>query len=522
MTQTFMARIQALDSLDWVTCLQGIKRGFEKESLRVTKKGNLAKTKHPTALGSSLMHPFITTDYSEALLEFITPPLSDLNKLFDVLYELHHYTYHVLKKEMLWTASMPCLLPKEEEIAIAQYGHSNLGKLKHIYRQGLGYRYGRAMQMIAGIHYNFSLPDTFWGKYQILLNSQLSAKEFRSEQYLAISRNVLRFGWLLPLLMGASPAISASFVKQQNSTLKKWQANTLIGPFATSLRLSDLGYHNKIQSQFSISYNSFSEFLHSMKKMLHTAVPEYKHIGVQKNGKYLQLNDKMLQLEDEHYAMVRPKRVSAPDERMLLAILREGIEYLEVRAIDINPFFPMGIEKEMVYFLDAVLITCLLMDSPPITDAEHRRIAYNYTRVVKEGLNPKLTLLDETGIPRLLRDLGMELLAVIEMVAERLNKAYLSTIFTKACELVRERILSPEMLPSARVLQEMTSKKESYLEFAWRWSLQHQHYFDNKGIDPIQLDFYQKMAQMSIQEQERREHEDTIPFADYLQNYLAL
>ena len=521
MIRTFSERIQALDSLDSLTSLQGIKRGLEKESLRVDKNGDLAYSDHPAALGSSLTHPFITTDYSEALLEFITPPLNDLNGIFETLSDIHQYTYRVLKDELLWMASMPCFLPSEEEIPIAKYGRSNLGMLKQIYRRGLGYRYGRVMQTIAGVHYNFSLPNIFWEKYKALLGSEQPEKEFISEQYLAISRNVLRFGWLLSLLMGASPAISTSFFKQKKTTLKEWRKDTLIGAYATSLRLSDLGYHNKIQSRCSISYNSFSEFLQSMKKAVHTPAAEYQRMGIIRDGEYIQLSDKIFQIEDEHYALVRPKRVAALEERTLSAISREGIEYLEVRALDVNPFSPIGVEKEMIYFLDAFLITCLLMESPSITDEENKVILYNHSQVVREGLRPEVTLMQRSGKSCTLMDFSLDLLGKIQPVAELLNKAYLSNVFTDACQMANRRILSQEILPAAKVLQEMRDKKESYLEFVWRHSLAHQRYFFDKEMDPAKFAFYQKTAMDSIKEQEKIEKEDTLSFEEYLKNYLA-
>lgn len=520
MTPPFSKCIQTLGSLVWLDHLRGIKRGLEKESLRVDKKGNLSTTAHPIGLGSSLTHPFITTDYSEALLEFITPPLSDIEETLLTLDEIHQYTYHVLKDELLWASSMPCKLPVEEKIPIANYGQSNLGILKHVYRRGLGHRYGRIMQTIAGVHYNFSLPNSFWMKYKDFSRSNQSDIEFISEQYLALCRNVLRFGWLLPLLMGASPAVSSSFFKNQKPGLEDWKGNTWIGPHATSLRLSDLGYHNNIQSRCSISYNSFSEFLSSLKKAVHTPAPEYQRMGIKKEGEYLQLNDTIFQVEDEHYTWIRPKRVTAMEERTLSAMSRAGIEYLEIRALDVNPFYASGIEKEMIYFLDAFLVTCLLMESPPITEAEHKIISYNHTRTVKEGLKPGITLMSSAGKELELIEIGMEILSKIQVVAEILNKAYGSEKFTRSCEKVKQRISFPDQLPAARVLQELRDKEESYLEFARRWSLKHQRYFCNKKLDPLKLAFYQKTALDSIEEQKKIEHEDNVTFDEYLKNYL--
>jgi glutamate--cysteine ligase len=521
MNSSFLKRLQTLDSPDWLQSLSGIKRGFEKECLRVNKQGMISQAPHPKALGSSLTHPMITTDFSEGLLEFITPPTEDLKAPFKILKELHIYANQTLKDEVLWSASMPCTLSKESDIPIAEYGSSNLGRLKHIYRRGLDFRYGRMMQTISGIHYNFSLSDSFWQKYYAYSESILQKQLFISEQYLSLIRNSLRLSWLLPLLFGASPAVSTSFFAAHKPDLEASNLDTYIGSFATSLRLSDLGYHNREQLDNKISYNTFTEFLETMRTAVHTSVPQYRQIGVFKEGEYNQLSDCVFQIEDEHYALVRPKRVSGREERMMAAILRDGIEYVEVRALDINPFVSIGVEQEMVYLLDAYLLYCLLIDSPPLTDVENHRIEYNHNQVVKWGRQPKLSLIDEQGKPRELVDWAMELLTSIEAVAALLDKAYGSNVFTTACKIAKSRVLAPDTLPSARVLTDIKIHEESYFDFASRWSLKHQQDFRNQRMLPLQLDYYNTLAKDSLLAQRELENTDTVSFDKYLGLYLA-
>lgn len=513
-------RVHELNSSEWITHFRGIKRGFEKECLRVNKEGMIAQTAHPSILGSSLTHPFITTDYSEALLEFITPPSDDLSTPFNMLMDLHRYAIQSVPGEVLWGSSMPCLLPKESEIPIAQYGHSNLGQLKHIYRKGLGFRYGRIMQTISGVHYNFSLSDSFWRAYQSLLRSEASFSSFVSEQYLGLIRNCLRLEWIIPFLFGSSPAVCASFFKGHASDLEKWHADSYVDPMATSLRLSDLGYNNNIQSRIKISYNSLPEFIETMKKAVHTPVPEYQRIGVFKEGQYNQLSDCVFQIEDEHYALVRPKRVSARDERMLAAIIRSGIEYIEVRALDVNPFSPIGIERDTVYFLDTFLVACLLLESPPLMDAEMQRIEYNHTQIARRGRSPTLSLIDGAGQTRTVQDWGSEIIDWMHPVAVLLDKAYGETLFTGACKAAKDKIFNPDRLPSAKVLQEMEVQQESYFDFAWRCSTRHQKQFQTDPLTPTLYEHYQQMAKDSIQDQLVLEQSDSIPFPEYLSNYL--
>ncbi len=518
----FLKRLELLDAPDWLRSLSGIKRGFEKESLRVNKQGFISTTPHPEGLGSSLTHPMITTDFSEGLLEFVTPPTEDLGLPFSVLKDLHIYTNQHLKAELLWSASMPCHLPKEAAIPIAEYGTSHLGRLKHIYRRGLAFRYGRMMQTIAGIHYNFSLSDNFWQKYYLYAESTLPKQRFISEQYLSLIRNSLRFSWLLPLLFGASPAVSRSFLMAPQPYLELNGLDTYLGSFATSLRLSDLGYHNRKQANISISYNTFPEFLETMRQAVHTPVSEYRDMGVLKNGEYNQLSDCVFQIEDEHYALVRPKRVSEREKRMMSAILHDGIEYIEVRALDINPFVPIGVEQELVYLLDAFLIYCLLTDSPPLTDAENAQIAYNHNQVVTRGRQSGLHLQGNQGELRLLVDWAMELLTAISAVAVLLDKAYGLKVFTQACEIAKKRILAPDTLASAQVLTEMQTRQESYFEFANRLSLQHRQYFRAQKIPSSALHYYKKLTRDSFAAQKKLENSDTMPFDKYLALYLAM
>ena len=225
------------------------RRGIEKEGLRVSRDHyRISQLPHPIALGSALTHSSITTDYSEALLEFITGVHDTPEAALEELFNLHAFTSQSLPDEIIWSASMPGELFGEHDIPIANYGSSNIGTMKRVYRNGLGARYGRAMQAIAGIHYNFSLPETFWEQSIEHAGASVSLKEWRTEGYLALIRNFQRRLWLLNFLTGSSPAISRSFITgQPPSHLIPGQSGTLISDHATSLRMGDLGYTSSAQ-----------------------------------------------------------------------------------------------------------------------------------------------------------------------------------------------------------------------------------------------------------------------------------
>jgi glutamate--cysteine ligase len=348
-------------------CLSAISHGLEKESLRVDPNGHIAMTPHPAGLGSALTHPQITTDFSEALMEFITPVRQDVDATIAHLSDIHTFIYSQLpREELLWTSSMPCIIAKDEDIPLAQYGSSNSGKLKTLYRKGLGYRYGRTMQTISGIHFNFSLPDAFWPLYHELLGSTQTIPEFRTDQYFGLIRNFRRYSWLLVYLFGASPALCSSFVRNRpNHGLENYDdKGTLYLPYGTSLRMGDLGYTSKAQAGLYISYNSLQQYADGLLQAIKTPYPPYGNFATA-DGSPAQINSNVLQIENEFYSTIRPKRITPPGKRPVHILRTEGVQYIEVRCIDLNPFMAVGIDAETMHFLNAFLLYCLLRESPP-------------------------------------------------------------------------------------------------------------------------------------------------------------
>src|SRR5690625_3637176 len=324
-------RLRRLQDVGDPHLLAGGLNGLEKESLRVTPDGAIAQTPHAEALGSALTHPSITTDYSEALLEFITPPLPDATDTLADLERIHSYVYHVLEDELLWVASMPCVVGGDASIPIAEYGTSNAGRMKHVYRRGLEYRYGRVMQAIAGIHYNYSLPLEFWPMYRAVAESNADLQAFRNEHYFGLTRNFQRYGWLVPYLFGASPALCRSFIGDREHNFEEVDGHTLYLPYATSLRMSDIGYKNKAQAALQISYNDIEAYVENLTRAITTPAPEYADAGVHVDGEWRQLNSNILQIENEYYSFVRPKSLAGPNERPTLALRRRGVDYIEDR-----------------------------------------------------------------------------------------------------------------------------------------------------------------------------------------------
>src|SRR5512134_3191279 len=389
----FERRLASLINAREPRVLQGGLKGVEKESLRVSPDGYIEQSEHPRELGSTLTHEHITTDYSEALIELVTPAFRESWELLQYLCDLHQFVYRHLGEQLLWATSMPCAVDGDPSIPIAEYGSSNVGRMKHIYRVGLGHRYGRVMQAISGVHFNYSFPDDLWPVLAEVLKASKADKTFRSDAYFALLRNYRRHGWIVLYLFGNSPAICESFLGGRRvEGLKELIPGTLYAPHATSLRMSDLGYRNKSQAGLSVSVNSLEHYVRDLTLAITTPHPDYVKIGVKVDGEYRQLNANWLQIENEYYSFIRPKRVARSGERPTRALQRAGVQYVEMRSLDVSAFDPVGVNQLKLRFLEAFAAFCVLRASPAIEPAEQAELDGNHALVARRGREPGLAL----------------------------------------------------------------------------------------------------------------------------------
>ena len=497
--------------------------GLEKESLRVSPNGGIAQTPHPRALGSALTHPYITTDYSEALLEFITPPLADRAGPLQFLQDLQKFVYDRLDQEILWATSMPCVVAGESSIPIAQYGTSNLGMMKTVYRRGLGHRYGRVMQVIAGVHCNYSMPEACWPVLRDLAHSDLAPQDFRAASYFAMIRNLQRVGWLIPYLFGASPAVCKSFFADQSRVpMAEFDRNTFYEPYATSLRMGDIGYTNAKEGETGIKacYDDLHAYVASLSCAIETPYPEYERIGVEVDGEWRQLNPNILQIENEYYSTVRPKQVLQRLEKPTRALAARGVRYVELRSLDVNAFHPLGIDIDQVYFIEALMVFCLLADSPVISQDERQAIDLNQSTTSHRGREPGLRLQRRDGEVAL-REWGLEVLDAMTGVCEILDAGDPARRYSNVLEGQREALRDPDRTPSARMLAEMRANGEGFYHFARRMSQQHGEYFAALGLAPKRERELVALAETSLAEQVVLEDEPQAPFGDFLAAYFA-
>ncbi len=492
-------------------------RGVEKESLRIAPDGRLSKKDHPRQLGSALTHPFITTDYSEALLELVTPTFNSVEDTLAHLTELHQIVYRNIGDEVLWTASLPCLIEDESQIPIAKFGTSNVGQMKRVYRQGLSLRYGSAMQVISGIHYNFSVPEKFWHALGVVNNK--SCQDAISDAYMAGIRNFHRYCWLVFYLFGASPAACASFFRGSDiGSLSKLDNHTIYGPYSTSLRMSNYGYRNPVQSEIHIDHNSIAQYIHTLSKTIDTPYPEYEKFGVKVDGEYRQLNSNLLQIENEYYSVIRPKRQTLPLERPTAALKNRGVEYLEIRCLDLDPFDPIGISVSQAKFLEVFITYCLLLASPPFSEIHPDIIASNKDVSVLNGRSPTCQLRNNANSVTL-KSWGQQLMEELYEVAVCIDKALGESGYCDSVDKQLRKLSDPDTTPSGQVVAQLRSSGSPFFTFALEQSAESKRKITQMPLADDAIKKYSELAKESIEKQLLIEINDRDDFDTFLRRY---
>lgn len=509
--------------------LTNIGRGIEREALRVLTEGKLSEHGHYSQLGSALTHGEITTDYSETLLEFITPVSHSPEETIAQLQDIQKYTFANIDGELLWPMSMPCFVDDADKVPLAQYGYSNIGKMKTVYRQGLKNRYGSMMQVIAGIHFNFSFSQDFWDVIQTIQKQtdNQSRNDFISDQYFSILRNYKRYCWLIPYLYGSSPVICESFLQGKKTDLpfKKSASGALYLPYATSLRMSDLGYTSSEQSSLKICYNNLYEYVDGVQNAIGLKSDEFARIGVKVNGEYQQLNSNILQIENELYAPIRPKQVIKPGEKPSQALRERGVEYIEVRALDVNPFVDTGISLEQIHFLDIFITYCAFIENNILDCDSQQHYEDNMNDVVLKGRDPSLLLSDDNGAGEVslksITTWGNELFDDMTKVALLLDKAYKTTQYSESIARERAKINDARLTPSAEVLSIILDQEQSITQYSLALATKYRDETMARDYQYYSKQYFIDSATKSHQDQLTIEESDVLSFDDFLTDYFA-
>jgi len=516
-------RLNKIQAAGSQTLLKNSLTGLEKESLRVNTEGGISSSPHPSVLGSALKNPWITTDYAEAMLELITPPCDRAHKSLDFLLDVETFVYQHLKDELLWTTSMPCVIRGEDDITIANYGSSNAGKMKSVYRQGLAERYGKVMQVISGVHFNYSVATEFWPDFQKIEGESGEEKQsFINKKYMGMTRNIQRYGWIIPYLFGTSPAVCRSFIEdgKKPEGMKAFEEHTFYEEWGTSLRMGDIGYTNSGEESTGVkaNYNSLEEYIACLRTAISTPHQEYVDIGVKSGDEYLQLNTNLLQIENEYYSSVRPKQILDGFEKPTCALERRGIQYVELRSVDINAFRPAGLTHKQLYFLEIFMLFCLLQESADIDPDEANEIDANQIIVAHKGRKPGLEL-SRNGNAITLKDWATELLEQMQGVADLLNNAHNEKFYSDAIAAQMELVQDSSLTPSAQVLDDIFNKDGSYYRFAKRKSEEHREYFLQRDLSDHINQKFELVAEQSLQQQNELEAEQDMDFDTFLQRY---
>jgi glutamate--cysteine ligase len=286
--------------------------GLEKENVRVDQSGHLALTPHPDKLGDKNIHPYITTDFSESQVEMVTPPLPTIHELHGFMETIHDIVTEYIGDELLWPQSLPPLLPDESKIPIAKFGEA--GKEKETYRELLARVYGKERQLISGIHFNFSFSDRMLSGLQESLGNTDEFGKFKEHVYFQLSRNIMRYRWLLIWLFGKSPKAEASF-KVKSLTTGYYES--VYCHHGISLRNCRSGYRNK--EDYFIDFSDSASYQSSIKQLV-------------KDGK--------LSFDKELYHPVRIKYHEDSPQ----------ISHIELRLLDLDPMEKIGISKTSLYF----------------------------------------------------------------------------------------------------------------------------------------------------------------------------
>lgn len=386
--------------------------GIEWESLRAKDDGKLSLTPHPAVFGDKLTNPLITTDFSESQIEIITPTFDTIDEAFENFSLLSDMVNASLPQdEYLWFQSIPCILPYWDQIPIAQY--SGEGESSQKYREDLARRYGVKKQMISGVHFNFSFSEKFLKKLYSLENDDLSFKNFKDDIYLKIARNYLRYCWLIIYLTGCSIGSHKTF---SNDCIHLMDAKDNYGSYYStrgpSFRNASCGYKNL--KDLYPSYNSVNEFVGDINSFID-------------NGD--------LSEAKELYTQIRLKPKNPKD--LLNSLKDSGIEYIEIRTLDINPFYQCGIVNRDMKFLHLFLIYMLVKDESDYL-AWQNEAKINEERTAESGYVDSMRL-SRDGCEVTLKDWAHEIINEMYDMCDELGIDGFDTL-----NLMMNRVLNPD------------------------------------------------------------------------------
>lgn len=456
--EEYMMNLSNLDKLTEGELLSG-SFGIEWESLRAHSTGELCLTPHPEVFGDKFTNPLVTTDFSESQIEIITPTLDSVDEAFDAFSLLSDLVNVSLPEdEYLWFQSIPCILPYYDKIPIAQYKGEEAAKSQK-YREELAKKYGVKKQMISGVHFNFSFKNETIEKLYSFSDKNLSFKEFKNEIYLKIARNYLRYCWLIIYLTGCSIGTHKTFA---NECIHLMDTKDAFGSYYStkgpSFRNASCGYKN-----------------------LKTLHPSYKNVDefTRDISNYIESGE--LSEAKELYTQIRLKPKNPSD--LLNSLKNDGIEYIEIRTLDINPFYKCGLTQQDMKFLHLFLIYMLVKEESDYVDWQKEAII-NEERTAEKAYTDEMRLLKD-GHEVTLKEWALELIDEMnEMIDELGINDY------QNLDMILKRIKNPDLTYGKRLLKII--KKEGYINAHTKLSMNNK--FTSKNIiNNVNLDEHEEL-----------------------------
>lgn len=421
--------LNVIKSLEYKNKLLKGNFGVERETLRIDREGKLALTKHPKVFECKISHPYITTDFSESQIELITPTVNTVEETYSFLNLLYDITALEIKDELLWPQSMPCSIPEDDFIPVADYGDCGNGKGASDYRKKLLKKYGGKKQLISGIHYNFSFNEELIKDLYKILGKEEDYREFRDNIYLKVVRNYLRYRWLLIYLLGGTTIMHESFGDKCVVNLDKVSKDGFSNDGAVSYRNSECGYKNHID--LYPDYGSVKDYVTSINRFI---------------------DDKLIDSHKELYTQIRLKAID--NTKFLESLLNDGINYLEIRSIDINPFSKAGISLEDLNFINIFTIYLLIKEESSYETWQQE--AQNNQNIISM-YGQMDVVLNKNGKTISKKDWALEILSEIRVMNNELCLGKEEVV-----DNMIEKVLNPK-LTYAYKLSEMV-KKEGFLE----------------------------------------------------------
>ena len=402
--------------------------GVEREGLRVDLKGKLSQKPHPTVFGYKMCNPYITTDFSESQLELITPVFSTTEETYKFLNALYEIVAMELEDEYLWPQSMPAIIPEDKDIPIAEFCGCEEGKVAREYREELFLKYGGKKQLISGIHYNFSFNENIIKKLYENSDKLKNYKAFKDDLYLKVTRNYLRYRWLLIYLLGCTGVVHESYQEDCVKQLEEISKDSFSNEGALSYRNSECGYKNKID--LFPKYNSVKDYVDSINKFI---------------------DEDLIDTPRELYA---PIRLKAKNPKSLLnSLMDDGINYLEYRSIDINPFEKGGIALNDLHFINIFNLFLLIEDENDYENWQQEALN-NQNTIAINGKNDVELIRDGKSISKV--QWGIEILNKIKVINDELQLGYEEII-----EDIRKRVEDYKETYTYKIIEKV--KKEGYI-----------------------------------------------------------